>query len=60
MYWTFIIQRPKLEGGHEDKKEAIYVEADGFPGAIIEVVRQYGQGVHIVKAGGVFSEIPEA
>lgn len=60
MYWTFIIQRPKLEGGHEEKEEPVYVEEDSFPGAIIELVRQYGQGVHIVRAGGVFSELPEA
>lgn len=60
MYWTFIIQKPKPEGGHEEKEEAVLVESDNFPGAIIEVVNQYGQGVHIVRSGGVVSKLPEA
>lgn len=59
MYWQFRIKRSKVEGGYEDE-EVVSVEADNGLQSIINLVRDYGQGVYIVKQEGVIREIPTA
>ena len=59
MFWQYRIKRGKVEGGYEEE-EAVSVEADNGLQSIIELVRLYGHGVHIVKQEGITFEMPTA